>query len=208
MGFCCSKIYSIDEKAKYFYKKTDEIDTNKQVKLEPRLLNIKQNLTCRIKLIIFTNEEKTSFKEGGTTEEEKTDEKTGIISFSKFFVMEYLFEKVQPIEFVITGDIEAEIQTNLPSIMGNRGNTFKKKIEGYNGAIFEVKGFCYEEKISYILNFNISMKGNFERKGLGYEITAKHEEKKDQPLYKSEGIKGMKSKSFIEFNLSSILDIL
>ena len=121
--------------------------------------------------------------------------------------MEYLFEKVQPIEFVITGDIEAKIQTNLPCIMGNRAHTFKKEIKGYNDAVLEIKGFPFENKISYILNFNISMKGNFERKGLGYEIIAKHDEKEDQPLYKSEGIRGFKSERKIEFKSCSIPDI-
>ena len=204
---CDDGTYPIPKEPEYFFKISDSFNTNKQIKLEPRLLNLKDSLVCQIKLIIYTNDEKTAFKEGGATEESITDEKTGTISFKKFFVMEYLFEKVQPIEFVITGDIKAKIQTNLPCIMGNRAHTFRKEIKGYNDVVLEVKGFPFEKKTSYILNFNISMKGNFERKGLGYEIIAKHDEKKDQPLYKSEGIRGIKSRGKIDFKSCSIPDI-
>ena len=206
MANICTKITIIPKNPVYYFQ-NKLFDSDKQIKLEPRLLNLKDSLACQIKLIIFTNDDNTAFKEGGKTEESKTDEKTGTISFKKFFVMEYLFEKVQPIEFVITGDIEAKIQTNLPSIMGSRNNTLKKEIKGYNDVVLEIKGFPFENKKGNILKFNISMEGDFERKGLGYEIIAKHDENKDQPLYTSEGIYGIKSDKRIEFKSCSFQDI-
>ena len=91
--------------------------------------------------------------------------------------------------------------------MGSRAHTLKKEIKEHNNAVLEIKGFSFEEKISHILYFNIRMEGNLERKRLRYEIIAKHEEKEDQPLYKSEGIKGMKTKTKIEFKSFSIPEI-
>ena len=62
------------------------------------------------------------------------------MSFQKFFIMEYFFEKVQPIEFRITGDINTIVRTSLSNIMGSRAQTFSKKLDDTDGVIFEIKG--------------------------------------------------------------------
>ena len=80
--------------------------------------------------------------------------------------MEYFFEKDQPIEFKITGAIEARISTSLPLIMGSRGQTFKKLIDNTDGYLLEIKGFSYKSKITSTLNFNVSINGNLNATGL------------------------------------------
>ena len=98
---------------------------NNNVKLEPRLLNIKGNHSCQIKLKFLTEENLTKEEE---TEEGFVNEETETMSFQKFFMMKYQFEKNQQIEFKISGTIEAKIQTLLQNIMGGRDQTFKKSI--------------------------------------------------------------------------------
>ena len=210
MGIC-GEVNQIPSTPEFFYTKFDAYIDNKNiknnVKLEARLLNIKGDHSCQIKLNIFTNREKTASKTGGTTELGSVDEKTDTISFQKFFVMEYYFEKEQPIEFVISGTIEAKIQTCLPNIMGSRGQIFKRTIEGTDGVILEIKGFSLEKDIINILNININMYGDLDRKGFTYEFMALENEKKEQMLYRSEGIKAFKTDKEINFKSFSIPDI-
>ena len=211
MGVLCPQCYEDQEIPKisrcFYPTNVPWVGNNLQVKLEPRLINIKGNPSCHIKLKIFTNSEKTAYEQGGTTDEGIIDKERDIMTFQKFFVMEYFFEKPQPIEFEICGDIEKKIQTTLPTIMGGRAQTFQKKIDDQSGIILEVKGFSFKKKLINILKFNIKMEGNFERKGLIYKISAKNNENKEKFLYISEGIKGIKNKNKIEFISCYIPDI-
>ena len=211
MGICSEVHYPIPSEPEYFYTKFDAFIDNKKiknnVKLEARLLNIKGDLSCQIKLKIFTNREKTASKTGGTTELSNVDKESETMSFQKFFVMEYYFEKEQPIEFIISGSIEAKVQTCLPNIMGSRGQIFKKAVEGTDNVILEIKGFSLEKEIIEILNFNIKMYGDLDRKGITYEIMALENEEKNQMLYRSEGIKAFKTDKEIDFKLCSIPNI-
>ena len=163
MGAMC-KTELVSDKAEYYYTKFDSYANDTQVrdtvKLEPKLKNISGNQTCQIQLIIFTNTARTASKMGGTTEPGKVDISTNIMSFQKFFIMEYFFEKDQPIEFRITGSIEAVIRTSLPNIMGSRAQTFSRKIDGTDGVIFEIKGYSYRKKLTATLNINIAVTGN------------------------------------------------
>ena len=158
MGQMCQTL-AISEKAEYYYTKFDSYANDTQVrdtvKLEPILKNISGSQTCQVQLIIFTNSAKTASKTGGTTEPGRVDMNTNIMSFQKFFIMEYFFEKDQPIEFRITGDINAVIRTSLPNVMGSRAQTFSRKIDGTDGVIFEVKGVSYRKKLTATLNINI-----------------------------------------------------
>ena len=85
----CSEVHKIPKRPQYFYTKFDAfVGNNHQVKLIPRLLNIKGNPSIQIKLKIFTNSEKTAYKQGGTTDEGVVDQKTCIsyfIKISSFF---------------------------------------------------------------------------------------------------------------------------
>ena len=180
------------EKAEYYYTKFDSYSADTQikekVKLEPKIINIKEKDSCQIQLIIFTNNERTAFKSGGITEEGIVDSSTNIMSFQKYFIMDYFFEKDQPIEFRITGTINGKVKCSLPSIMGSRGLTLKKEIEGTDGIILEVKGYSFRKNLTSTLNINVSMKGNLYGKELFYLVTAKgnNDHPQNQKLYKSE----------------------
>ena len=213
MGNFC-KTRELPTKAEYYYTKFDtySIDTQirETVKLEVKIKNINENENCQIQLIIFTNVSKTASKSGGKTEEGHFDSSTNTMSFQKFFIMEYFFEKDQPIEFRITGSINGVVKTSLPSIMGSRAQTINRPIEGTNGMILEVKGFSYKTKMTSTLNINVSMEGNdLYGKGLIYTITAKgnFDKPQNQLLYRSELNTPLKNDKSINFKLCSIPDI-
>ena len=221
MGVLCTEMNDrkkkIEEKEKNVKKKTElsskfekkfidiePFKNNNNVKLEPRLLNIKGKHSCQIKLKFLTEENLIKEEE---TEEGFVDEETETMSFQKFFMMKYQFEKNQQIIFEISGTIEAKIQTFLQNIMGGKYQTFKKTIEGTDDVIFEVKGFSYENELISILNIDISLKGNIENTGLIYKIINKADENKKGYLYRSECVKPIKTEKEIDFIRCEIPDI-
>ena len=121
---------NVPTEAESYFTKFDTYATDTQiretVKLEPKLKNIIGYNNCQVQLIIFTNTAKTASKSGGMTEQGSVDSSTNTMSFQKFFIMEYFFEKDQPIEFRITGSVNGVVRTSLPSIMGARGQTLNR----------------------------------------------------------------------------------
>ena len=212
MGQMC-QTRAVPTEAEYYYTKFDSYATDTQiretVKLEPKLKNVSPYNTCQIQLIIFTNTAKTASKSGGTTDQGVVDSSTNIMNFQKFFVMEYFFEKEQPIEFRITGSINASVRTSLPSIMGSRAQTKNLQLEGTDGVILEIKGFSYKKKLTSTLNINVSIQGNLYGKGLLYTIKAKGSSlnPQNQLLYRSELNKPLKNVRKIDFKLCSMPDI-
>ena len=194
----------LPSKPKINFDDIEPFKNNNNVKLEPRLLNIKGNHTCQIKLKFLTEENLIKEEE---TEEGFVDEETETMSFQKFFMMKYQFEKNQQIIFEISGTIEAKIQTFLQNIMGGKDQTFKKTIEGTDDVIFEVKGFSYENELISILNIDISMKGHIENTGLIYKIINKEKKNKKGYLYRSECVKPIKTEKEIDFIRCEIPDI-
>ena len=211
MGQMCEN-KNVPTEAESYFTKFDTYATDTQiretVKLEPKLKNIIGYNNCQVQLIIFTNTAKTASKSGGMTEQGSVDSSTNTMSFQKFFIMEYFFEKDQPIEFRITGSVNGVVRTSLPSIMGARGQTLNRQIEGTD-VILEVKGFSYKKNLTSTLNINISVNGNLYGKGLVYTITAKGSttNPKNQLLYRSELNSPLKNVRNINFKLCSMPDI-
>ena len=212
MGAMC-KTREVPTEAEYYYTKFDSYATDTQiretVKLEPKIKNIGGSNSCQVQLIIFTNTSKTASKSGGTTDLGYVDSSSNTMSFQKFFIMEYFFEKDQPIEFRITGTVNGVVRTSLPSIMGSRGQTLNRQIEGTDGMILEVKGYSYKKNLTSTLNVNVSMNGNLYGKGLIYSIRAKGNvtHPQNQLLYRSELNTPLKNVRNINFRLCSIPDI-
>ena len=212
MGAMC-QTRNVPTEAEYYYTNFDSYATDTQiretVKLEPKIKNISGSNNCQIQLIIFTNTARTASKSGGTTDTGYVDSSTNTMSFQKFFIMEYFFEKDQPIEFRITGSVNGVVRTSLPSIMGSRGQTLNRQIEGTDGMILEVKGFSYKKNITSTLNINVSVNGSLYGKGLVYTITAKGSSTHplNQLLYRSELNTPLKNVRNINFKLCSIPDI-
>jgi hypothetical protein len=208
-----SETRNVPTDAQYFYTNFDNYARDTQVrdtvKLVPKLKNIHGNQNCQVQLIIFLDSSRTNSKSGGQTENGVIDSSTYIMNFQKFFIMEYYFEKDQPIEFRITGSINGTIKTSLPNIMGSRGQTLNKPIEGTDGVILEVKGFSYKTKLTSTLKVDVSMNGSLYGKGLMYSIKAKGNMSNplNTMLYKSEVNSPLKNVKNIRFKQCSIPDI-
>jgi hypothetical protein len=212
MGAQC-QTKNLPTDAQYFYTNFDSYARDTQVrdtvKLEPKLKNIHGSQSCQVQLIIFTDSSRTQSKPGGQTEQGIVNSSTNSMSFQKFFIMEYFFEKDQPIEFRISGTVNGVVKTSLPNIMGSRGQTLNKQIEGTDGIILEVKGFSYKSKITSTLKFDVGINGNLYGKGLMYTIKAKGSNTNPQNnmLYKSELNTPLKNVKNIRFKQCSVPDI-
>ena len=189
---------------------TYDIDPEEQykVKLEVRLKNIFEYKNIQIQLISYTDSKKNIQKSEGETEPGLYDPQKNVMTFVKFFVVNYRFEKEMPVEFRIIGDINSNISTSLPSIMGARAQTYKKEIEG-TGIFLEVKGFSYRTKLYFNLKIDFEVKGKLSEKSLRYWIIAKGTdiEPKDEKLYISELRKIPKNIGQISFKQCVIPDI-
>jgi len=184
-------------------------DMNETAKIEVKINNISSG-NCQVKLILYGDSQRKNIIPGGSeTESASCNTTTNSISFNKFFIVKYYFEKEQPIDFVISGAINGKVSTSLPAIMGSRGQTQVKPIEG-SGASLEMKGFGYKIKQSATLNFNVNLNGKFNGKGLMYTIKSLGNTRRPQNtlLYKSEIINPkIQNTNSINFMKSSIPDI-
>ena len=183
-------------------------DLKETTKLEVKIKNVSSG-SCKVKLILYGDSSRTrTIPGGGETETSNYDSSSNSISFNKFFILNYYFEKDQPIDFIISGSINGKVSTSLPSIIGSRGMTQNKQIENGGGATLEMKGFNYKAKQTGTFHFNVNLNGRFNEKGIFYTI--KHLGNVSKPqntlLYKSEII-NPKSVSSIKFNKSMIPDI-
>ena len=197
----------------YFTKKDPDINTNNNnglqetVKLEVKIIDTSSG-SGKVRLVLYEDSKRTTTLKGGDeTEESYYNAEDNAITFKKFFIVNYYFEKEQPIDFIISGKINGKVSTTLPSIMGSRGQTLRKEIEG-TGAKLEVRGFGYKKKQTATLNFNVSLKGTFNERGLVYNI--KHlgnsRDPKNTSLYKSETL-NPKLNLNLTFNTAQIPDI-
>jgi hypothetical protein len=170
------KTTDLPMEAQNFYTNIDsyarDTEVRDTVKMEVKLKNISGNQNCQIELIII-NSNGTSRSAGQTENGTVIDTSNNTMSFQKFFVMEYFFEKDQPIKFRITGTINATVDTSLPAVMGSRGQTLNKKLAGTDDVILEVKGFSYKQKITSTLKFDVGITGNIYGKGIYYTIKSK-----------------------------------
>ena len=210
----CGSVQNLSTEAKYCFNKTaldiQENDMKETAKLEVKITNISYG-SCRVKLILYADSQRTvTLQGGGETETSNCDSSTNSISFEKFYILNYYFEKDQPIDFIISGSINGRVSTTLPSIIGSRGMTQVKQIEGGSGASLEIKGFAYKVKQTASLLFNVSLNGRFTERGLQYTIKSLGNASKPQNtlLYKSEIINAKYNNSgTINYAKSCIPDI-
>lgn len=179
-------------------------------KLEVKIKGVSSG-NAKVQLILYSDSErKNTLAGGGETESASCNSSTNEICFNKFFIVNYFFEKEQPIDFVITGSLNGRVRTTLPSILGSRGQTQNKPIEGISGATLEMKGFSYKVKQSATLYFKVNLNGKFSSKGLLYTIKSLGNIRKPQNtlLYKSEVINPkINPTGKIAFETSKIPDI-
>jgi hypothetical protein len=179
-------------------------------KLEVKIKGVSSG-NAKVRLILYSDSErKNTLAGGGETESASCDSSSNTISFNKFFIVNYFFEKEQPIDFVISGSFNGKVSTTLPSILGARGQTQNKPIDGIPDATLEMKGFSYKNNQSATLHFKVNLNGKFSQKGLMYTIKSLGNMRKPQNtlLYKSEIINPkLYNTGKIDFAISNIPDI-
>ena len=202
MGIC--KTQGLNREAKYYFNDIDEVingsnsgsrNLNQNISMEQRvslnctMKNVDSTNEYQIELIIYSDSQRKAYKSAGLTDKRNKNEEN-IISFERFFVMPYLFERQQLIDFKISygGQVEV-IQTSLGSIMGSRKQTFKKSLQ--DGSEFMVEGREIK-KSNKIITINLSLMGNLTGMELGYSLTdlGTNTKPKATKLYDSEIKKG------------------
>ena len=163
----------MDKEAIYNFKTFNLFSEDKskrhKVKLVPSIKDIYENKNIKIQLVYFEDNKKLIQKSEGETEFGTYDPQSNSIYFQKFFFIDYYFEKDIPIEFRISGDINATVYTSLPSIMGSRAQTLKKEIENTSNTL-EIKGISYKSKIISSLKFDLEVNGKLSEKTIRYCI--------------------------------------
>ena len=171
---CQSKKVSKDEI--YYYKNLDQnitaetTEAKQKVKLTISLLNIQDTNQRKISLLIYENKSRLQFRVQGETEYQSKNNENKI-NFNQFFIMEYYFEKEQPMGINIQTKSNSKgniVETSLGSIMGSRGQKFTKQLN--DNSTLEIKCTSIND-INMKANFNVNINGNFNAgMGIGYYI--------------------------------------
>ena len=211
----CYSTENIKIDPEYYFKHFEENinsgqndDMKERCKIEVKVSNVSSG-SCKVHLVQYTdNTRRSILKDEGETETASFNSSSNSISFNKFFILNYYFEKEQPIDFILSGNINGKISTTLPSIMGARGQKLVKSIEGDDGAQLEMYGFAYKNKQTSNYHFKVELNGSFNNKGINYIIKYLGSLSKplNNKLYKSEIINPKMSTS-LNFKISQIPDI-
>ena len=208
----CGSANNISTQAQYSFNQNLDIggnannDMKELAKLEVKITNISSG-KCSVRLILYADSQRNAtIPGGGDTESSSCDSSTNSISFNKFFTVNYFFEKEQPIDFIVSGSINGKVSTTLPSVMGSRGQTLIRPIEGGNGASLEIRGFSYKNKQTANLFFDVNLNGRFSERGILYTIKYLGNMNKPQNslLYKSEVINPKLNTIFAKSNIPDI----
>ena len=177
MGFeNCTAVEKVPKESKYFFKQMEydinsgsNDDMKERCKIEVKISNVSSG-SCKISLVQYTdNTRKMILNKEGETETASVNSSNSI-TFSKFFILNYYFEREQPIDFIITGSINGKVSTTLPSIMGSRGQKLIRPIEGYGDAKLEMIGFAYKNKETSKFHFKVELSDNLDMRGINYTI--------------------------------------
>ena len=212
----CKTIENVSVKPQYYFKQleydinsgNDEQGMKETCKIEVRINNISSG-NCKVRLVQYTdNTRNVILKNEGETEMASVDSKTNSIIFNKSYILNYFFEKEQPIDFIISGSINGKVSTTLPSIMGSRGQKLIRPIEGLEEAKLEMKGYSYKIKESFTYHFIVTANGTFNQNGIHYTLTNLGTQSRLQNnlLYKSEII-NPKTLNTLKFGLCQIPDL-
>ena len=186
MGNC--KTRKIDTGAKYYFNDIDDMingttggsvplninnaSMEQKVSIKIVIKNVDISTEHKVELKSFQDSDRRFSKSAGFTENRAKNIEDNTITFEKFFVIPYYFEKQQLLDFNVftnaTNDNFETIQTSLGSIMGSRGQTLKKKLS--NGSDIYITG-SEVKKSNKLINFEIYLKGNLVGMGLRYTIT-------------------------------------
>ena len=212
----CKTVNDLSMKPHFYFKQREyDINSGKEdpgmketCKVEVKINNISSG-SCKVRLVQYTDStRKVVLKNEGETEMASVDSQTNSIIFNKFYILNYFFEKEQPIDFIISGSINGKVSTTLPSIMGSRGQKLIKPIDGGGDSKLEMHGFSFKIKESSTYHFKVSLNGRFTLKGINYTIKYLGSTSRPQNsiLYKSEIINPKITQSLV-FGVTQIPDL-
>ena len=168
-NFCKTQVE--DKSPQYFYRSVNENEVDIQnekekVKLVIEMINVTTDQDIFVKLTLYKDKNRTQFSNGGQTEKLHRNNNNHI-TFNQFFILDYYFEREQPITLFVNGGINETITTSLGSIMGSRGQKFIKQLS--SGATLQVNTAALNNNnMKCEINCNIS--GNLKGMGLCYLI--------------------------------------
>ena len=136
-----------------------------KVKLTLSLKNIQDSSQYEVSLLIYSDKQRLNFRNVSTTE--SASAKNNEITFNQLLIMEYYFEKEQPLGFQIKGSFNETVQTTLGSIMGSRGQKLKKTLS--NNSILEISGQRLSD-LKTNLNLDVNVSGNLNGMGISFLI--------------------------------------
>lgn len=201
-NFCKSR--AIKRDAEYYFKQVNENQLDVDNAKEKTQLVISLSQCCNlfiysVNLLTYSTANRAVGNLGGTTESKTASQLQ--IKFDKFFIMEYYFEKEQPIGFeVCINNSKSLVKTTLGKIMGSRGQVFNSTLP--SGETISVQGKSLMNS-SYVAYFDISIMGALNNND--YYFVIKDMGTQNRPsnnlLYKSEAKIGMNA---LEFNQLSI----
>ena len=185
----CASETNIPTQSKYYFKQLDyDINSGKEdpnmketCKVEVKIKNISSG-KCKVRLVQYTDGTRnTILKNEGETEMASVDSNTNSIIFNHFY---------------------------MPSIMGSRGQTLIRPIEGGGDAKLEMKGFAYKNKESNTFYFKVSCNGKFNLKGINYTLKylGTINQPKNNLLYSSE-VLNPKLLPSLNFSICKIPDL-
>ena len=190
MGGVFCKTQMEDKSPQYFYRSINENETNlendkEKVKLVIELINVSSSQEIFVNLILYKDKSRTKYSNGGETEKLNKDGNNHI-SFNQFFILDYYFEKEQPMALKINGGINEIIQTSLGSIMGSRGQKFIKKLSC--GATLQVNTAALNNNNNMKCEISCDISGNLKGMGLCYLIRYQGTQTNpiNNPIYRSE----------------------
>ena len=211
----CAPAENVPLESKYYFKEMEydinsgkDDDMKERCKIEVKIINITSG-SCKVGLVQYKdNKRDTILKNRDETETASFDSSSNSITFNKFFILNYFFEKEQPIDFIISGSINGKVSVTLASIMGSRGQKLIKPIEGEGNANLEMYGFAYKNKQSSTFYIQVKLNEISNYKGINYTI--KYLGNINKPnntlLYRSEVINPQNPTS-LNFKISKIPDI-
>ena len=167
----CMKEDEIEKNNIYYYKdiynKNENITHNTiKLKLTFSIKGILDSDKRYCNLLIYDNDFSSESHLLGETEILSKD-KSNNINFTKYFILEYHFEKHQFFKIKIIKGITEEINLTLGNIVGSKDNVFTKQLS--DNSIFEIH-FEEFENDKFNTLFNISIDGNFLKMKIAYLI--------------------------------------
>ena len=203
MGNDCQRKDTLNYNQIFFYKNLsseaqineEEKEMTQKVKLSFSLKNVNDSSSKSINLLLEDPDKKSSHSVGNT--ESKTKDESNSINFVQFFLVEYFFEKQQPliIKILQNNSFQEQIETNIGNIMGSRGQKLKKVLS--DNSTLEINGLHLQNN-NMKCTFEISLNGNFNNMAISYLIKYLGTQNipKNDPIYRSEIIKNSNNFNF------------